>query len=230
MLSRPSSAGGVVGLRERRWPSDAVWPVRVVVFGGYSPRTTADAVTRLDQHPIYAFPGGWCGSSVRRRVRSRRPHGRRHHPDTHLVKTASKTAVNLMSRSWIRNLNRWASIPEVHEQVAGLLGPPPAGGMGGDPRMCTRRWPARSRTRRTGGAGRPCRRGRSRPRGSRLLGGQELFQVGPVRRGAGSRPAALRSSRRWRRDRVAEADQLALDPSVSPAGIVPGHASASARR
>ena len=49
------------------------------------------------------------------------------------VKTASNAAVNLLSRSRIRNRNRSASLAEVHEQVAGLLGDPVAGGVGGDP-------------------------------------------------------------------------------------------------
>ena len=48
------------------------------------------------------------------------------------VKTASNAAVNLASRSRIRNRKRLAGVVEVHEQVAGLLGQPGAGGMRGD--------------------------------------------------------------------------------------------------
>ena len=48
------------------------------------------------------------------------------------VKTASKAAVNLASRSRMRNRKRLAGVVEVHEQVAGLLGQPGAGGVGGD--------------------------------------------------------------------------------------------------
>ena len=48
------------------------------------------------------------------------------------VKTASKAAVNLASRSRIRNRKPPAGVVEVHEQVAGLLGQPGAGGVGGD--------------------------------------------------------------------------------------------------
>ena len=47
--------------------------------------------------------------------------------------TASKAAVNLLSRSRIRNRNRLGVVAEVHEQVAGLLGDPGPGGVGGDP-------------------------------------------------------------------------------------------------
>ena len=47
--------------------------------------------------------------------------------------TASKAAVNLLSRSRIRNRNLVGAVAEVHEQVAGLLGDPGAGGVGGDP-------------------------------------------------------------------------------------------------
>ena len=48
------------------------------------------------------------------------------------VKTASNAAVNLASRSRMRNRNRRRGVVEVHEQVAGLLGEPGAGGVGGD--------------------------------------------------------------------------------------------------
>jgi hypothetical protein len=52
--------------------------------------------------------------------------------------TAAKPAVNVLSRSRIRNRNWVARSPrsmsaEVQEQVAGLLGHPGASGMGGDP-------------------------------------------------------------------------------------------------
>ena len=49
------------------------------------------------------------------------------------VKTASKAVVNLLSRSRIRNRNCVGAVAEVHEQVAGLLGDPGSGGVGGDP-------------------------------------------------------------------------------------------------
>jgi hypothetical protein len=48
------------------------------------------------------------------------------------VKTASKAAVNLASRSRIRNPELAPGVVEVHEQVARLLGQPGAGGVGGD--------------------------------------------------------------------------------------------------
>ena len=50
------------------------------------------------------------------------------------VKTASNAAVNLLSRSRIRNRNRSPRSPEIHQQVAGLLGHPGTGRVGGDPR------------------------------------------------------------------------------------------------
>ena len=49
-------------------------------------------------------------------------------------------------------------------------------------------------------------------------------QVGPDRRGAGSSPGALQDLPDGRGgDGMAEADQLALDASVAPAGILAGH-------
>jgi hypothetical protein len=47
------------------------------------------------------------------------------------VKTASSAAVNVASRSRMRNRNR-RPVVEVHEQVAGLLSQPRAGRVGGD--------------------------------------------------------------------------------------------------
>ena len=49
------------------------------------------------------------------------------------VNTASKAAVNLLSRSRIKNRNCSAWSPRSHQQVAGLLSDPGAGGVGGDP-------------------------------------------------------------------------------------------------
>ena len=46
--------------------------------------------------------------------------------------TASKAAVNLLSRSRIKNRNCSAQVAEVREQVAGLLGHAGPGGVGGD--------------------------------------------------------------------------------------------------
>ena len=47
--------------------------------------------------------------------------------------TASKAAVNLASRSRIKNRYQDGVAAEVHEQVAGLLGDPGSDGMGDDP-------------------------------------------------------------------------------------------------
>jgi hypothetical protein len=46
--------------------------------------------------------------------------------------TVSKAAVNLLSRSRIRKPKPAGVIFEVHDQVAGLLGDPGSGGVGGD--------------------------------------------------------------------------------------------------
>jgi len=47
------------------------------------------------------------------------------------VNTASNAAVNLASRSRIKELQAVSMILEVHQQVAGLLGHPCPGGVGG---------------------------------------------------------------------------------------------------
>jgi hypothetical protein len=48
------------------------------------------------------------------------------------TRTASKAAVNLASRSRIRNRKPGGVVAEFHEQVAGLLGDPGSGWVGGD--------------------------------------------------------------------------------------------------
>jgi hypothetical protein len=47
--------------------------------------------------------------------------------------TASKAAVNLASRSRIKNRKLSGAVAEVHQQIAGLLGYPSPGRAGGDP-------------------------------------------------------------------------------------------------
>jgi hypothetical protein len=47
--------------------------------------------------------------------------------------TASKAAVNLLSRSRIKEPKLFGAVAEVNKQVAGLLGDPGTGWMGGDP-------------------------------------------------------------------------------------------------
>jgi hypothetical protein len=48
------------------------------------------------------------------------------------VNTASNAAVNLASRSRMRNRKPLTGVVEIHEQVAGQLGQPGAGRVGGD--------------------------------------------------------------------------------------------------
>jgi hypothetical protein len=47
------------------------------------------------------------------------------------VKTASKTSLNLLSRSRMKKRIRSAGVLEVHHQIAGQLGQPRAGRVGG---------------------------------------------------------------------------------------------------
>jgi hypothetical protein len=49
------------------------------------------------------------------------------------LNTASKAAVNLLSRSRIKKRKTVGVVLEIDQQVAGLLGDPGAGGVGGDP-------------------------------------------------------------------------------------------------
>ena len=57
------------------------------------------------------------------------------------------------------------------------------------------------------------------------LGAEELRQVGPARRGAGSMPAALQDlPDGGGADPVAEAGEFAVDASVPPGGVLGGQA------
>ena len=104
-------------------------------------------------------------------------------------KTASNAAVNLPSRSRMRNRNG-GGVVEVHEEVAGLLGQPGAGRVGGDAED-VHAAVARSMTKNTYSRRRVTWStwNKSRP-GSRGLRAQELSPDGlGRRRGAGDRDA-----------------------------------------
>ena len=109
------------------------------------------------------------------------------------AKTASKAVVNLLSRSRIKNRSCSARVAEVHQQVAGLLGHPAAGGMGGDPGDVHPPGPMLDHPEDVEAAqedgvdmGEVAREDRV------ACAARNWRQVGPVRRGAGSRPAPLR--------------------------------------
>jgi hypothetical protein len=53
-------------------------------------------------------------------------------PTSIVVKTASTAAVNLASRSRMRNRKATPGVVEVHEEIAGRLGQPGSSGVGGD--------------------------------------------------------------------------------------------------
>ena len=57
-----------------------------------------------DQHPVQALAAGAGDPALRGRVRPGRPHRRLDDPNANRCNTASNAAVNLVSRSRIRNL------------------------------------------------------------------------------------------------------------------------------
>jgi hypothetical protein len=115
---------------------------------------------------------------------------------------------------------------EVQEQVAGLLGHPGAGGMGGDPGDVHAAAAVLDHDEDVEAAqedgvdvGEVDREDRVCLGGEELLPGRAGASWGGVEAGGlEDRPDGGGG------DRMAEADQLALDPSVAPAGILPGHA------
>ena len=107
--------------------------------------------------------------------------------------TASKAAVNLVSRSRIRNRKPVGAVVEVHEQVAGLLGQPRSGRVGGDAEDVHPAGGVLDDEERV----EPAQGDRvevEQVAGQDRLGlrGRNCAQVGPARRGAGSIPRAVR--------------------------------------
>jgi hypothetical protein len=86
-----------------------------------------------------------------------------------------------------------AGVVEAHEQVAGLLGQPGAGGARGDARMCTR-WVPSSMTKNAYSRRRVIvfRWNRSQARIACACARRNSLHDGPARRGGGSTPAVWR--------------------------------------
>ena len=124
----------------------------------YSAQYEVEVAWSGDQEVVEAFPAQGADEPFCDRVCPRRLGGGADDADVgageHGVERGGEFAVPVADQE----PEPVGVLAEVHEQVAGLLGDPPAGGMGGDPACAVR----------------GCR------------------QVGPVRRGAGSRPAAWR--------------------------------------
>ena len=139
--------------------------------------------------------------------------------------TASTASVNLASRSRDQEPELLGAVTEVHEQVAGLLGDPGAGGMGSDPAEVDAAAVVLDHEQdveaaqedgvdvgevdgedRVGLAGEELAPGRSGPARSRIDAGA-LEDLPHCRRG----------------DRVAEADEFAVDSAVAPPWVLPRH-------
>ena len=117
------------------------------------------------------------------------------------------------------------AVAEVHQQVAGLLGDPGAGGVGGDPGDVHAAAAVLDHDEDVEAAqedgvdvGEVDREDRVGLRGQELSPGR----AGPSRGGVDAGGLEDRPDGGGG-DRVAEADQLALDASVAPGGILPGH-------
>ena len=141
------------------------------------------------------------------------------------VKTASNAAVNLLSRSRIKEPEPVGAIAEIHQQVAGLLGDPDIGGMGGDPGDVHAATAVLDHDEDIEAAqedgvdvGEIYREDRMGLRGQELLPGRP----GPSWRGIESGVLEDLPDGRGGHG-MAESDQLPLNPSVAPPGILAGH-------
>jgi hypothetical protein len=116
-------------------------------------------------------------------------------------------------------------VAEVHEQVAGLLGHPGAGGMSGDPGEMHAAAAVLDHDQDVEAAqedgvdvGEVDREDRVGLRAQELAPGRS----GPLRSGIDA-SGLQELPDRGRSDRVAESDKLPLDTSVAPGGVLPGH-------
>jgi hypothetical protein len=132
--------------------------------------------------------------------------------------TASKAAVNVLSRSRIKNRNRLVRSPRSMSKIAGLLGHPGSGGMGGAPGVVHAAGGMLDHDEQVEAAQEDGVDVGEIDREDRLgLRRQELSpaRAGPVRSEIGV-DSSSRSSTRLRRRPVAESDERTLDASVVP--------------
>jgi hypothetical protein len=140
------------------------------------------------------------------------------------AKTASKAAVHVLSRSRIRNRNCSAWSPRSISRLRACWGDPGAGGVGGDPgevhaaAMLDHDQDVEAAQEDGVDVGEVDREDRVSLRGQELSPGRP----GPSR--GGIETGFLEDSPDGGRgDRMVEADQLAVDASVPPPGVLPGH-------
>ena len=100
-----------------------------------------------DQEMVEAFTAQGADEAFRDRVRSRCPTGVRMMRMSAPAKTASKAAVNLLSRSRIRNRNRAARSPRSMSRLRACWVTQAPVGWAVIPAMCTRRLPCSITTR-----------------------------------------------------------------------------------
>jgi hypothetical protein len=138
--------------------------------------------------------------------------------------TSSNAAVNLRSRSRIRNLSQPARSPRSMSGLRACWAVHSPGGCAVTPRICTRRaWisitnKTHKRLRNTVST---CRK--SHAKIPDAWAARNCRQVGDARRGAGVSPAAARIRRIAPAPmRYPEAEELALDATVSTAWVLPG--------
>ena len=139
--------------------------------------------------------------------------------------TASKAAVNLAVPVADQEPELVGVVAEVHEQVAGLLGDPGPGGVGGDPgdvhaaaAVLDHHEDVEAAQEDGVDVGEVDREDRVGLRGEELSPGRS----GPSRGGIDAGGLQDRPDGGGG-DPVAESDELALDASVAPGGILPGH-------
>ena len=141
------------------------------------------------------------------------------------AKTASKAAVNLLSRSRIKNRNRSARSSRSMSRLRACWVTQAPVGMGGDPGDVHAAAPVLDHDEDVEAAQEDRVDVGEVDREDRVgLRGQELSPGRPGPSGSGIDARGLQDRPHGRCGyRMAEADQLALNPSVAPAGILAGH-------
>ena len=178
-----------------------------------------------DQDVVEAFPAQCPDEAFRDRVRPGRPDRRADDPDVgagkHGVERGREFAVPVADQE----PEPLGALTEIYQQVAGLLGDPGAGGVGGDPRDVHAATVVLDDEENVEAAQEHgVDVGEVDGEDGVSLRGQELApgRAGPS--GRGIEPCLLHDlPDGGGGDGVAEADQFAVDSSVAPARILAGH-------
>jgi hypothetical protein len=182
----------VIGTEGSGLPEGAVWPVVVVVLGVMGQHGCGMPLVD-DQEAVEEFAADRPDKAFGGRIRPRCTHRRLDDPDVDGGEDGVERGGELVVSVSDEEPEAAVGVIEVHEQIAGDLGEPGAGRMGGDAQDVHTAGGVLDNEERVS----RCRAivstwNRSQARIAWACARRNCAQVGPARRGAGSIPAAFR--------------------------------------